>query len=70
MYSTAQISSRYLEPLPGDALSRGRSISAAFAGLIRETTQVRDGYMYVPQTPGLGREIDWAQIEARTITTV
>ena len=47
-----------------------RSISAAFSGLIRETTEVRDGYMYVPQTPGLGREIDWAQIEARTVMKV
>ena len=47
-----------------------RSISAAFAGLIRETTEVRDGFMYVPQTPGLGREIDWAQIEARTIMKI
>ena len=48
-----------------------RSISAAFAGLIQDTTEVRDdGYMYVPQTPGLGREIDWEQIEARTIMTI
>ncbi len=29
-----------------------------------------DGYMYVPQTPGLGREIDWEQIEARTIAQI
>ena len=47
-----------------------RSLAAAFSGLIRETTEVRGGYMYVPQTPGLGREIDWEQIEARTILTI
>jgi L-alanine-DL-glutamate epimerase-like enolase superfamily enzyme len=48
----------------------GRSITAAFTGLIRDTMEVRDGYMYVPQTPGMGREIDWEQIEARTIMRI
>ncbi len=47
-----------------------RSISAAFAGLIEETTEVRDGYMYVPQTPGLGRKIDWNRIEAQTVIEI
>ncbi len=37
---------------------------------IRDTMEIRDGYMYVPQTPGLGREIDWEQIEARTIMRI
>ena len=45
-------------------------LSLAEGGLIRETFEVRDSYMYVPQTPGLGREIDWEQIEARTIITI
>ena len=50
--------------------SRDRSLDAAFAGLIQDTTEVRDGYMSVPQTPGLGRAIDWEQIDARTVMTV
>ena len=53
----------------GDNTS-GRPLSLAASGLIRETSEVRDGYMYVPQTPGLGREIDWEQIEARTIMEI
>ena len=47
-----------------------RSIAAAFAGLIEDTTAIRNGYMYVPQTPGLGRRIDWAQIENRCVLTI
>tara|TARA_B100001123_G_C15276557_1_gene1012397 strand:+ start:595 stop:1767 length:1173 start_codon:yes stop_codon:yes gene_type:complete len=47
-----------------------RARSASFSGLIRDTMEIRDGFMYVPQTPGLGREIDWDQIEARTIATI
>ena len=47
-----------------------RSIAAAFAGLIEDTTEIRDGYMYVPQTPGLGRRIDWTQIEDRCVLTI
>jgi L-alanine-DL-glutamate epimerase-like enolase superfamily enzyme len=49
---------------------KDRSLEAAFAGLIRDTTEVKDGYMYVPQTAGLGREIDWEQIEERTVLKV
>ena len=47
-----------------------RSMSASFPGLMSDTMEIRDGFMYVPQTPGLGREIDWDQIEARTIMTI
>lgn len=47
-----------------------RSIAAAFAGLIEDTTEIRNGYMYVPQTPGLGRKIDWAEIENRSVLTI
>ena len=47
-----------------------RSLASAFAGLIEETTEVRDGYMYVPQTPGLGRKIDWDRIEAQTVMEI
>ena len=47
-----------------------RPLSLSEGELIRETFEVQDGYMYVPQTPGLGREIDWEQIEARTINTL
>ena len=47
-----------------------RPLTLAAASLIKETFEVRDGYMYVPQTPGLGREIDWEEIEARTINTL
>ncbi|MBI4553671.1 MAG: hypothetical protein HY710_15510 [Candidatus Latescibacteria bacterium] len=46
-----------------------RVVTTAAASLIRDTTTVRDGYMYVPQTSGLGREIEWAEIEARTVAT-
>ena len=45
------------------------ALPSAAAGLIRDTAAVRDGYMYVPQTPGLGREIDWEGIRARTVAT-
>ncbi|MXZ08776.1 MAG: hypothetical protein F4Y79_04960 [Gemmatimonadetes bacterium] len=47
-----------------------RSLASAFAGLIEETTEVRDGYMYVPQTPGLGRKVDWDRIEAQTVIEI
>ena len=53
----------------GDNMPR-RPLSLAASELIKETSEVRDGYMYVPQTPGLGREIDWEQIEARTIMEI
>ena len=50
--------------------SKDRSLDAAFSGLIRDTTKIENGYMYVPQSPGLGREIDWEEIEARTVLTI
>ena len=46
-----------------------RSLSSAFPGLIKDTHKIEDD-MYAPQTPGLGREIDWEAIEARTIGTI
>ena len=52
------------------ATGSDRSMGGSFPGLIRDTMEVRDGFMYVPQTPGLGREIDWEQIEARTIMEI
>ena len=52
------------------ATGADRSMSASFPGLMSDTMEIRDGFMYVPQTPGLGREIDWDQIEARTIMTI
>jgi L-alanine-DL-glutamate epimerase-like enolase superfamily enzyme len=47
-----------------------RVITAATSKLIRATHRVEDGYMYVPQTPGLGREIDWDQIADRTVLSI
>ncbi len=47
-----------------------RSLRAASRDLIRDTTVVKDGTMFVPQTPGLGREIDWGGIEAQTVATI
>jgi L-alanine-DL-glutamate epimerase-like enolase superfamily enzyme len=38
--------------------------------MIVDATELRDGYMYVPQTPGLGRAIDWGQIEERTVAKI
>lgn len=49
---------------------KDRSIDEAFQGLIRDTTRVEDGYMYVPQTAGLGREIDWQGITDRTVLEI
>jgi L-alanine-DL-glutamate epimerase-like enolase superfamily enzyme len=47
-----------------------RVITAETSKLIRATHRVEDGYMYVPQTPGLGREIDWDQITDRTVLSI
>lgn len=47
-----------------------RALRAAVAGLVRDTHRVEDGYMYVPQTPGLGREIDWQGIADRTVEVI
>ena len=40
------------------------------SGLIGGMTEIRDGFMYITQEPGLGRTIDWDQIEARTIMRI
>lgn len=50
--------------------SKDRALEAAFTGLIRDTTRVEDGYMYVPQTAGLGREIDTEAIASMTILEI
>ena len=47
-----------------------RSLRTAFAGLVRDTHRVDNGYMYVPQTPGLGRAIDWQGICDRTVAVI
>ena len=45
-----------------NTLGADRAIQKAIGGLIRDTHRVESGYMCVPQTPGLGREIDWQWI--------
>ena len=52
------------------ALGPDRSIRKAVGNLIWDTHRVENGYMYVPQTPGLGREIDWQGIADRTVATI
>lgn len=47
-----------------------RSLVKATSGLIKDTTVVKNGYRYVPQNPGLGREIDWNRIEEQTVDTI
>lgn len=47
-----------------------RSLRGAFAGLVRDTHRVERGYMYVPQSPGLGREIDWQGISDRSVAVI
>lgn len=47
-----------------------RSLISASANLIKDMTVVKHGFMHVPQTPGLGREIDWDGIERQTITKI
>ena len=47
-----------------------RVLSAATSKLIRATHRVEGGFMHVPQSPGLGREIDWDQIRDRTVLTI
>jgi L-alanine-DL-glutamate epimerase-like enolase superfamily enzyme len=49
---------------------KDRSLDGAFAGLICDTTRVENGYMYVPQSAGLGRAIDWDGIEERTVERI
>lgn len=47
-----------------------RALRHAFAGLLRDTHRIEKGYMYVPQTPGLGREVDWRGISDRTVAVI
>ena len=47
-----------------------RAIRKVVGNLVRDTHRVEGGYMYVPQTPGLGREIDWQGIADRTVATI
>jgi len=48
------------------ATSPDRVLTAAASELIQNTHRIEDGYMYVPQTPGLGRDINWPRIDDRT----
>ncbi len=50
--------------------SPDRALRKAVSALIRDTHRVEAGYMYVPQTPGLGREIDWKGIADRTVEVI
>ena len=52
------------------ATSPDRALLAATSKLIRPTHSVEDGFMYVPQTAGLGREIDWAGLQERSVLTL
>ena len=45
-------------------------MSASFPGLIGGVMEVRDGFMHITQEPGLGRSVDWEQIEARTVLAI
>ena len=50
--------------------SPDRVLTTETSKLIRNTHWVENGYMHVPQTPGLGREIKWDQIKDRTILSI
>ena len=52
------------------ATSPDRVLTAATSMLIRNTYRVEDGFMYVPQTPGLGRDINWNEINDRTAVSI
>ena len=52
------------------ATAPDRVLTAATSEMIRNTHYVENGFMYVPQTPGLGREIDWDQINKRTVLSI
>ncbi len=52
------------------ATSPDRALVAAASEMIRATHRVEDGFMYVPQTPGLGREIDWNALKERTVLSL
>lgn len=47
-----------------------RSMSASFPGLIGGVMEIKDGFMHITQKSGLGRSIDWEQIEARTVLAI
>ncbi|MDE2726203.1 MAG: hypothetical protein OXI59_22775 [Gemmatimonadota bacterium] len=34
---------------------------------MKNPIQIEDGYLIVPQGPGLGVELDWEEIERRTV---
>ncbi len=50
--------------------SPDRVLTTETSKLIRNTHWIEDGYMHVPQTPGLGREIKWNQIKDRSILSI
>lgn len=50
--------------------SPDRVLKAATSKLIRNTHHIEQGFMYVPESPGLGRDINWKEIEASTVETI
>ncbi len=44
-----------------------RSLRQAVSGLIKDTHRLEDGWFYVSNRPGLGREVDWQGIRDRTV---
>ena len=38
--------------------------------LVRNPIQIEDGDLVVPQGPGLGVELDWKEIERRTVAAL
>jgi len=38
--------------------------------LLKNSVRVADGYLVVPGGPGLGAELDWDEIERRTVTVL
>ena len=52
-------------PTPPD-----RSLRKAASGLIKDTHRLENGWFYITDRPGLGREIDWQGIADRTKTVV
>ena len=50
--------------------SPDRVLTTETSKLIKNTHWIENGYMHVPQTPGLGREIKWDQIKDRTILSI
>lgn len=50
--------------------SPDRVLNTATSELIRPTHRVEEGYMHVPQTPGLGREINWTAMRERSVLSL